>query len=311
MSNPEGEHRPQESGKETIDRSQLYFLHHPHTPDTFSGYGLTMQARSKDFLVGLLMVDRPQPADPAWLAEVEDTFGACQLVPMTQTGERGIACQMVIEPESQTALRSFQTEQAAAIVQALTPLLEALPAPCFRLRWDAAQKLWVSELVRPFELPPALQDAFRQTGFGCVATEASIGVVHVCYAADADVAGFAGKPVICEWQCALLPSAPVLRLRAVIVDQPQNPYRFESFLNVGHEDDARLLEQLLVQEQLYLTFYGEDLAHRFTKVVGQSEAQRAELAEVVAVARAHWERIPEGERDVERAKVAFQRRFTL
>lgn len=311
MSRPEGEHQPHEPDKEKIERGQLYFLHHPHTEDTFSGYGLTLREGDKDFLVGLLMVDRPQLADPAWLDEVEETFGEYQLVAMTKTGERGITCQMVIEPDSQASLRSFPMQKVAAIEQALTPLLEELPAPCFHLRWDEEQSLWVSEMARPFELPPELQEAFAQTGFGCVATETSIGVVHVCYAADADIAGFGNKPVGYEWQGALLPTAPVLRLRAVIMDDPHNPYRFESFLQVGQEDDARLLDELTSQEQLYLAFYGENLTHRFTKVVVQSEEKREELARLVEAARAHWHSIPEGERDVEQAKAEFQRRFAL
>jgi hypothetical protein len=311
MSRPEGEHRPHEPDKERIERGQLYFLHHPHTQDTFSGYGLTLREGYKDFLVGLLMVDRPQPVDPAWLAEVEETFGAYQLTAMTKTGERGITCQMVIEPDSQASLRSFPTQKAAAIEQALTPLMEELPAACFHLRWDEEQSLWVSEMVRPFELPAELQAAFAHTGFGCVATETSIGVVHVCYAADEDIDGFVSKPVGYEWQGALLPTAPVLRLRAVIMDDPQNPYRLESFLQVGQEDDARLLEELTAQEQLYLAFYGEDFGHRFTKVVKHDEERREELARLVEAAYTHWHSIPEGKRDVERAKAEFQRRFAL
>jgi hypothetical protein len=311
---PTGEGREgarREPGKEVLERGHLYFLHHPHTPDTFSGYGLTLQAGRKDFLVGLLMVDRPQPVDPAWLAEVEETFGAYQLTAMTKTGERGIVCQMVVELDSQAGLRAFPTEKAAAIEQALTPLLDELPAPCFRLRWDEAQKLWMSEIARPFELPPALQEAFAQTGFGCVATETSIGVVHVCYAAEADIAGFSDKPAVCRWQGALLPSAPVLRLRAVILDQPQNPYTFESFLNVGAETDTRVLEQLLSQEELYLAFYGEDFTHRFTKVVEHDEARREELRLLVDLVQAYCQSIPEGERNFDRAKAEFQRRVPL
>ena len=61
------------------------------------GYGLAMRPGSNELLAGLLMVDRPRPADPQWLADVEATFGECHLVAMTAAGERGIACQMQIE----------------------------------------------------------------------------------------------------------------------------------------------------------------------------------------------------------------------
>jgi hypothetical protein len=40
------------------------------TEQIFSGYGLTMQSGSKEFLAGLLMVDRPKPADTEVLALV-------------------------------------------------------------------------------------------------------------------------------------------------------------------------------------------------------------------------------------------------
>ena len=82
--------REREPGKETIGRGDLFFLWHPVIDELFSGYGLTTQPGSNEFLVGLLMVDRPRPADPEWLKEVEATFGECHLVAMTATGERGI-----------------------------------------------------------------------------------------------------------------------------------------------------------------------------------------------------------------------------
>jgi len=53
-----------EPQKETIGKGELFFLWHPGTEEIFSGYGLTTQAGSAEILVGLLMVDRPHPADP-------------------------------------------------------------------------------------------------------------------------------------------------------------------------------------------------------------------------------------------------------
>ena len=66
------EHEPQ---KETIAKGELLFLSHPGTDNIFSGYGLTMQPGSNEFLAGLLMVDRPRPVDPEWLKEVDSTLG--------------------------------------------------------------------------------------------------------------------------------------------------------------------------------------------------------------------------------------------
>jgi hypothetical protein len=51
-------------------------------------------------LVGIIMVDRPTVADPAWLSDIERTFGGYQLVPMTQSGERGLVCQIQVAGDS-------------------------------------------------------------------------------------------------------------------------------------------------------------------------------------------------------------------
>jgi len=90
------------------------------------------------------MVDRPTPVDPGWLQEVKITFGEYQLVPMTASGERGIACQMQIEPESLSYLRQYSGEKAAALQTALEPLLDHLPYSFFTLRWDKATRAWHS-----------------------------------------------------------------------------------------------------------------------------------------------------------------------
>jgi hypothetical protein len=98
-------------------------------------------------------------------------------------------------------------------------------------------------------------------------------VLHVCHAADRDIEGFANKPVWCRWELALFPTAPVLRLDLVIMDHSQNPDRFESFLNVGDEDQARILEMLLAQEELYFPFHGDGFAYRFTKMIKHDEGR--------------------------------------
>jgi len=155
-----------EPRKETIGKGELFFLWHPGTEEIFSGYGLTMQPGSEEFLAGLLMVDRPRPADPEWLNEVEATFGECQLVAMTATGERGIACQMQIEPESLPHLRQYPSGKAAAIQAALEPLLEDPPKPVFTLRWDEEARLWRSQFAPTDELPGEIREVFERTGQG-------------------------------------------------------------------------------------------------------------------------------------------------
>jgi len=217
---------------ETVGRGELFFFSHAGANEAFSGYGLTMQPETDELLVGPLMIDRPHPADPDWLPEVEATFGEYVLVAMTPGGERGIACQMQIEPESLPHLRQFPGEKAAAIQTALQPLLANPPNPTFTLRWDDESGNWRSEFAATNELPEEIRQVFEDFGYGCLAAEANVGVVHVCHAADSDIEGFAGKPVLYQWQLIEMPTAPLVRLELTILDRPTNPYRFESFLNV-------------------------------------------------------------------------------
>jgi hypothetical protein len=175
-----------EPNKEILEKGELFYLWHPETADTFSGYGLTLEANRKDRLAGLLMVDRPQPADPDWLKDVQDMYGECQLIPMTAAGERGLACQMQIEEEDIPHLRRFPSEKSNAIQMALEPLLKEPPAPVLNMSWDEESRTWRSELAVTNELSPELREVFEHIGYGCLAVETDIGIVHVCHASDAD-----------------------------------------------------------------------------------------------------------------------------
>ncbi len=185
-----------QKGKETIGRGDLFFLTHPGMEEYFAGYGLAVHPERKDVLVGVLMIDRPKPADPEWLREVENSFGGYHLVPMTDKGERGIVCQMVIEEESLGYLRTHSSEKAAAIKTALQPLLETPPKPTISLGWDEERKIWISKVPSFPKLPQEIQEIFEKFGYGCLAVESDVGVVHVCHAADDDINGFVNEPII-------------------------------------------------------------------------------------------------------------------
>jgi hypothetical protein len=152
------------------------------------------------------------------------------------------------------------------------------------------------------ELPEEIRQVFEAFGYGCLAAETNIGVVHVCHAADSDIEGLANKPVPYQWQLAKMPTASLIRLELAILDRPSNPYRFESFLNVAEEDQARVLAQLAGQDRLYLAFYGDDFNHRFTKVVNHDRQQWQYLDELVMEAVEHWHQIPPEQRDFDQAK---------
>ena len=130
---------------ETNRQPKLRYLWHPGTRDVFSGYGLILEPTH---LVGLVMIDRPTVADPAWLEEVEKTFGEYQLTVMTQGGERGMVCQMYIAHESRQYLTTFPHPLTLAICNALKPLLKDPPAVTLCLTWYWASRCWVSTIVK-------------------------------------------------------------------------------------------------------------------------------------------------------------------
>ncbi len=125
---------------------KITFLWHPGTKDIFSGYGLVLEPAH---MVGLVMVDRPEPVDPAWLATIERAFGSYQLVAMTQSGERGMVCQMMIAQESTQYLRVLPHPRIGRMRDALLPLLQNLPAVTLALAWYPENQCWVSQIVDP------------------------------------------------------------------------------------------------------------------------------------------------------------------
>lgn len=294
---------------EVIRPGQLYFLAHPGS-DHFSGYGLTTHDGRKDRLAGLLMVDRPHPADPAWLAELEHRYGDYQLWPMTATGERGLLAQMRVAANSLNYLSRFDHPIAGQLNQALQPLLDALPTPVLKLRWDDKHRLWRSDFW--MGLPDEMQAVFEKMGYGCFAAErADNTVAFITHASDRDIRQFRGAPVLYEWQYIAMPTAPLIRHLSVILDNPASPYRLEHFLNVGDPDQARGLSRLVSQPELSFDFYGEEFEYAYSTVVPHPAEIREGLAARVRKAIEYYGEIPAARRDFDRAKAEFQRAFPL
>jgi hypothetical protein len=290
---------------ETIGRGELLFLSHPNQEVMFSGYGLTVEDGRPDLLVGLIMVDRPNQADPEWLEQISELFGECDLLPMTENGDRGLVCQMQIDENSLPYLKTDNSGQASEIQKALVPLLFAPPAPKLRLIWDQETCSWRSKFDLANVLPKEVRGVFGDSGYGCMAVETDLDVVHVCHAPDIDIVGFHGKPITYRWELIKMPSAPLIRLVFAIHDRPGDPFRFESFLNVAEESQANILAQLAGQDRLYFAFYGNNLQHRFTTAVDHDEQQWQRLDEMVAEAESYWEELDENLRDYDLAKTQF------
>ena len=134
-------------------------------------------------------------------------------------------------------------------------------------------------------------------------------MIHVCHASNKDIEGFTNKPVISQWQLIKMPTAPLIRLELEILDRPDNPYRFESFLNIAEQDQANVLAKLANQDELYLAFYGDGLDYRCTKVMPHDKQQWQQIDELTMEARDYLYSIPPGNRDFDQAKAEFMRRF--
>ena len=165
------------------------------------------------------------------------------------------------------------------------------------------------DFANAHELSLPLRELFTDQGYGCLAVETDNGIVHICHASDNDIAGFRGAPVKYQWQLIMMPNAPLIRLLLVVVDNPRNPYQFESFLNVVEADQAQVLADLVEQEQLSLAFYGDDLNYRYSKVINHEPFHRQELGNVIARARLHWDQLEPEQRDFDLAKAEFMRYF--
>lgn len=125
-------------------------------------------------------------------------------------------------------------------------------------------------------------------------------------AADEDVAGFSGHvPIQTQWELGRLACGSVLRLRLSIFDRPGQPYRFETFLNVGDPDQLACGEQLLTQETLPLHFFDSQTEYVLTKIIGNAARQRRQLAVLVTQARQDRQNLGEAW-EFDRAKALFQ-----
>jgi hypothetical protein len=124
----------------------IYGLWHPGRR-IYSGYGLSLYPDRHDVLVGLLMVDRPQPVDQIWLGLISVMYGHVELYQMTLDGSAGIACQMFITEDSRAFVRPVNVPGGALIGIVLATLLADKPAARLEMSWDRQRKLWNSQFL--------------------------------------------------------------------------------------------------------------------------------------------------------------------
>lgn len=294
--------------REDIPRGRLFMLCHPDS-DLFSGYGITTRAGRPDHLVGILMVDRPTPVDPAWLQEVEARYGDYDLAAMTRGGERGLVTQMRIAPESVPYLTTGASPLNGAIESALQPLLDHVPAPTLKLHWDPVARLWHSSFW--VGLSPELQQIFDRQGPGCLALEQGDRISFITHVASADLAQFRGSRVLSRWELHVMPTAPLIRFHAAILDRAGQAYHLEHFLNVGSQDQAHYLAKLMRQEELVFDFFGTDYEYVYSTAIAHQSRMRRQLDEIVRQAVDYYGELPPRRRDFDRAKAEFLRHYPI
>ena len=84
-------------------------------------------------------------------------------------------------------------------------------------------------------------------------------------------------------------------------------HRFWVLSDAG--DQAHVLAELANQSELYLSFYGDDLKYRYTKIVEHDEQQWQLLDDLVEQANEYLENISLDKRDFDRAKIEFMMRY--
>lgn len=125
-------------------------------------------------------------------------------------------------------------------------------------------------------------------------------------AADQDVASFKGKvPIQIYWELGRFGCGSVLRMHITIFDRPDNPYSFETFINVASPEQFACVTQLMDQETLQLHFFGSQTQYVFTKKLQCLLPQRKQLGKLVAQAVQDWAELGDTW-DFERAKALFQ-----
>jgi hypothetical protein len=110
---------------------------------------------------------------------------------------------------------------------------------------------------------------------------------------SADLAGFRGASVAYHYELAQYDEGPVLRLAMNILDDPNQPFGIETFLDVNKPEDLALAEKLADQATLTLHFYDFGLTYQFSKQLRHRKQQRQELARLIRLALDHLETVTE------------------
>ena len=124
-------------------------------------------------------------------------------------------------------------------------------------------------------------------------TEVNYETAIVAKMPAADLPGFRGAAVAYHYELAQYDEGPVLCLAMDILDDPDQPFSIEMFLDVNKPEDLALAEKLAQQTTLRLHFYDFNLVYHFSKQIRHRKQQRQELARLIRLALNHLETVAE------------------
>src|SRR6266508_4192769 len=153
------------------------------------------------------------------------------------------------------------------------------------------------------ELPPELAEFLRDIDVACLMQGTDQGTAFVLKLPRQDIESARGQMGIqLRHELYAHAAAPVIRTLLTLYDQPDRPLALETFTNIEDETQRSNFAALAQQEAVLLLFYDEELGHRLTKVVPQTNPEQS--AVVLAYAEQILATIPQEEFDFERAKQA-------
>lgn len=130
--------------------------------------------------------------------------------------------------------------------------------------------------------------------------------VLLAKAADEHVVTFGQADLIqTHWGLWRFPCASLLKFQVVICDRPNDPYRYEMFVDVAESVQLEALLGLLTQETLALHAFDSQAEYVSSLVTDVAREERLRLAALVVQAIEHRQKLQGGWR-FERAVAAFQ-----
>jgi hypothetical protein len=167
------------------------------------------------------------------------------------------------------------------------------------------------EPLHPIPLPPDLAAFLAQQGpYACLTQATDQGTAYVLKPPAAEIVRARGPvPTNVRHQLFGQHNAPVIRTVLTLYDDPGNPLKFESFINVADPDQRADFASLAEQEQLLVLFYDETLQHRLSKRI--PSGLDTGIPEMLARADRLRAAIPTWRFDFDRAKADVLRQTAL